>query len=139
MSWLLALLAQAAAPATPPPLPPPTAEVAKEIVVVGNRAKSWRGGLTKRDGKLVCRTRTSTGDREIDAMRCGAMLRCFAPRAAQMDRIAASDLPAEEKNRQYKAVGDGAVPCLEEADAVGIRLLAEQRKGQGRRTGAPTR
>jgi hypothetical protein len=132
----MAFLAQVA-PA--PALPAPSAEVAREIVVVGTRAKTWRGGLTKRDGKLVCRTRQSTGDREIDAMRCGAMLRCFAPRAAEMDRIAASKLPAEDKNRRYKVVSDGAVPCLEQADAVGIRLLAEQRKGQGRREGAPTR
>lgn len=137
MSWLLALLAQTAAPATPPPLPPPSAEVAQEIVVVGTRAKIWRGGVFKRDGKLVCRTRQSSGDREIDAMRCGAMLRCFAPRAAEMDRIAAAKLPDAERQRQFKAVSDGAVPCLEEADAVGIRLLAERRKGQ--RAGAPTR
>lgn len=134
MSWLLALLAQTAAPATPPPLPPPTAEVAEEIVVVGRKAMAWRGGLTKRDGKLVCRTRKTTGDRAIDAVRCGAMLRCFAPRVAEMDRIAASDLPKQERERRYKAVSDGAIPCLEEADAVGIRLLAERRKGQGAAT-----
>lgn len=139
MSWLLALLAQAAAPATPPPLPPPSAEVAQEIVVIGTRAKTWRGGMTKRDGRLVCRTKQSTGDREIDAVRCGAMLRCAAPHVAEMDRIAASDLAREERNRQLTAIITGTMPCMDEAGRVGIRMLAEQREGQDRRVGAATR
>ncbi|GMM91884.1 hypothetical protein [Qipengyuania sp. MTN3-11] len=124
------LLAQAAATA-PPPLPtfvtPPSEAVAEEIVVIGRKLDTWKGGIASQDGQIACRTKQSTGDEDVDAIRCGAMLRCFAPEVEEMNRLSALDVPAEERNRLMQAHAKTLVPCLDAAHKAGMRYLAEVR------------
>lgn len=133
MSFLAAfLVAQAAAvPATAPPLPvfadPPTEKVAEEIVVIGRKLRTWKGGVYNRDGKLTCRIKKSTGDKDIDAIRCGAMLRCIAPAQMEFDRIAALDIPKTDRNRRMQALAERLQPCVEASHEAGMRYLAEAR------------
>lgn len=121
------LMAQAATADLPVPEGPPSEAVSEQITVIGERLKTFKGGVYKKDGQLTCRIEASTGDEAIDMVRCGAMLRCFAPRAAELDTIAASDAPRAERNRRMQAIAEAAQPCLEEASAAGVRMLAEQR------------
>lgn len=126
-----ATAAPAAASATPPPLPTfvtaPSEEVAEEIVVIGRKLETWKGGLSAQDGQLSCRTNRSTGDKEIDGIRCGAMLRCFAPEVPEMNRLSSLDVPTRERNRLMQAHAETLVPCLDEAHEAGVRYLAEVR------------
>ena len=73
---LLAPPVQAAAPAE---------ALAQEVVVIGRKRKTWRATFrTGREG-LTCRTRTSSGDPEIDALGCAAMTQCWPNVRAKFD------------------------------------------------------
>lgn len=120
MSLLLALLA-----ATPAAVPPPTAAVAREIVVIGQKLKSWKGGVSKVDGRMVCRTGKSTGDKALDAIRCGAMLTCMKPLEARVDALMASDRTQGEKRRAFDRLLSGIEPCLADYEAAAVTRLAE--------------
>ena len=140
MSILAALLlAQAATPAAvdpaaPSPLPafdtPPSEAVAEEILVIGRKMAAWKGGVYKKDGRLACRIRESSGEDAVDAIRCGAMLRCFATEEAEFDRIAGLSLPTKERNRMMQALAQTLTPCLDAAHDAGMRFLAESRVTQ---------
>lgn len=123
----LALLTQAAAAELPVPQGPPSEAVAAEIEVIGKQLETFRGGVYKKDGKLTCRIAKSSGDEAVDMVRCGAMLRCYAPKVEALDAIAASDAPKDERNREMQAIVAATQPCVTEASAAGVRMLAEQR------------
>ena len=128
------LLAQSAAAIAPPALPtfdaPPSEAVAREIVVIGRKMKVWKGGIYKKGDRLACRIKVSSKDKDVDAIRCGAMLRCFAPEEAEFDRIAALDVPTKERNRMMQAHAESLTPCLDAAHEAGMRYLAESRAGK---------
>jgi len=123
----LALFAQAGVGDLPTPQGPPTEEVAEQITVIGKRLETFKGGVYKKDGKLTCRIAQSSGDKSVDMIRCGAMLRCYAPKAEELDTIAASNAPKAERNRKMQAVAEATLPCVEEASDAGVRMLAEER------------
>ena len=122
MSFLLALAAAATAP-TPPPSP----DVGQEIVVIGKKLRNWKGGVSKVGGRMICKTSKTSGDRRIDAIRCGAMLTCTRPLESRIDALMASDRSGAEKKRAFDALLQGAVPCLNEQEQTGIARLAEER------------
>ena len=120
---MAAVLFLAAAPAMTSPSP----EVANEIRVIGRRMKGWRGRVIKQDGELACRTRTSTGDKDVDAIRCGSMLACIGPLEGQMDAIANSDMPTAERNRRMSELSMSAAPCMDAYHDRAVAALAAQR------------
>ena len=130
MSILAALIFVQAAPAAPP-LPafvtPPSDAVAQEIVAIDRKMKSWKGGVYPKDGQLTCRISESTGDDDIDAIRCGAMLRCVAPAQADFDRIAALDIAKADREARLAVLAESLQPCIEAAHEAGMRYLAEMR------------
>ncbi len=125
MIMLASLLVLQAGVAAPQPQVSP--EVSDQMLVIGEQLKSWKGGIYKREGKLTCRTTASTGDPEIDAIRCGALIRCFGPNADKMDAIAASGLSKEERNRRMQALTEATKPCVNQAHRAGTMFLAERR------------
>jgi hypothetical protein len=122
VSIAVALLLAAAPAAVPDP--------GSEIVVIARKLKTWRGNLQQVDGKLVCRTRRSTGDTAIDAIGCDGMLACYAPLQPQLDAIAASNLRRAEKNRRMETAARSAIPCLDTYHDGAIDRLAAQRAAQ---------
>ncbi|MDG6079462.1 hypothetical protein E3U23_09680 [Erythrobacter litoralis] len=124
---VLAVVAQAAVPDLPVPQGPPTEEVAEQITVIGQRLKTFKGGVYKKDGKLTCQIAQSTGDKAVDMIRCGAMLRCYAPKADELDAIAASDASQADRNRRMQVIAEATLPCVENASDAGVRMLAEKR------------
>ena len=87
-------------------------------------------GLRKQDGELACRTRRSTGDKDIDAIRCDAMLTCMAPIEGQIDAVASSDLPTAERNRRISELSMSATPCMDDYHDRAVARLAAQRAAQ---------
>ena len=122
-----AIFAQAGVVDLPVPQGPPTEAVAEQITIIGRRLETFNGGVYKKDGKLTCRIARSSGDKAVDMIRCGAMLRCYAPKADELDAIAASDASKADRNRKMQAVAEATMPCVEEASEAGVRMLAEQR------------
>ena len=126
---ILLLFAQAAVPAADAPAKePPTEEaIAAETVAINKVLDKWKGGIYRKDGKLTCRMQQSSGDEAVDLLRCGAMVGCYAPRADELDAIAASDTTEEERVAQMKAITQEAQTCLADAHRQGVRRLAEVR------------
>ena len=125
----LLLLAPSVAMAAQDAAVEPSPEVANEIVVIGQRMDDWKGGLAKVDGELKCRTKKSSGDEIVDAIRCGSMLACIAPLAPQIDEIMASDLGRKEKQARAQEVSETAVPCMEDYNREAVLRLARSRAG----------
>lgn len=103
-----------------------------EIVVMGNKLRDWRGSWRVRDGVVKCKTKRSTGDREIDAIGCGAMVTCMTPLVPQWQEIEDADLPkAELEGRlngllQSAKVGD----CFGTVREQGIAALVAARRSK---------
>lgn len=118
-------LTQAEAPAAEPP-------VDNEIVVLGNKLRAWRGTWRVSDGVVKCKTKRSAGDREIDAIGCGAMVTCMTPLVPQWQAVEDSDLPkAELETRlngllQSAKVGD----CFAAVREQGITALVAARRSK---------
>lgn len=119
---LLAFLAAATVAAAPP-----DPEVAREIVVIARQLKSWKGGVSKVGGRMICKTTTSSGDRAADAIRCGAMLSCMKPLEPRIDALMGSDRSQGDKRRAFQTMLTGIEPCMERyADAATERLATER-------------
>lgn len=120
---LTLLLAQSGAPAATST--PTEEDVARETAVIDEVFDEWQGGIYKKeDGKLTCRMKQSSGDQAVDLLRCGAMIGCYAPRAEELDTIAASDVSVEDRKAQMQEVMDDVQPCIETAHREGKRRIA---------------
>ena len=124
LSFIALTLAQAATPVAS------EEAVAQEIVVIGEKLKDWKGGVYKKDGRLTCRTEESSGDLGVDTIRCAAMVKCYAPRVEELDRIANEDSPRAERNAKMQVIAEEVVPCIEAAEEEGTRLLATARAAE---------
>lgn len=125
MNLLVASLALAAAqPVAEPP-------VVDEIVVMGNKLRDWRGSWRVRDGAVKCKTKRSTGDREIDAIGCDAMVTCMTPLVPQWQAIEDAKLPKAELERQLNGLLQSAkvTDCFTAARQQSIAALVSARRG----------
>ena len=102
-----------------------------EIVVIGQRLRDWRGTWRLEQGKVVCKTRRSTGDEAIDAVGCNAMVACMEPLTAQFVALAEQDLPKRETRNRLNALLEAAdvTQCLTTEREAGIAALAAARRG----------
>ncbi len=123
MTLALALLA--AAPALP--VAPPATDVSREIVVIAKQMRGWKGGVSKVNGRMVCRTSQSSGDKALDAIRCGAMLTCMKPLEPRIDALMGSDRSRREKRDGFDAMAKGIEPCLTAYEADAVSRLAATR------------
>ena len=121
---LLALLIAASAPLAPAS---PTPEVAREITVIGKKLKTWKGGVSKVGGRMICKTSKSSGDKALDAIRCGAMLTCMKPLEPRIDALMASAATAAEKKRGFASMMTGMEQCAATYEAGAVARLAEDR------------
>lgn len=120
MSLLLALALTSAPDAAQP-------EREAEIVVIARKLKDWRGSFRTKKGAVHCQTTRSTGDVEIDAVGCTAMVTCVTPHMAAMQAIAVLRESKEERSRRMNALMQTTLPCMTEQRAAGIAALADRR------------
>jgi hypothetical protein len=99
------------------------------MVVIARKLKDWKGGVSKVGGQMVCKTSKSSGDKAIDAIRCGAMLSCLKPLEPRIDALMGSDLAQGEKRRGFQKILTGIEPCLETYANAATERLARQRVG----------
>ena len=99
----------------------------KEIVVVGDRLKSWKGKFAVRGSRSTCKTTVSTGDAEIDAIGCQAMATCLPP---MQTRIMASDAKGIEPDARKKikeALGRELARCSQDRRDMLVAALVDRR------------
>lgn len=122
----------ALATAQPAAEPVPTEPVDHEIEVIGNRLRNWRGTWAVSDGVVTCKTRRSTGDREIDDLGCAAMTTCMTPLAPQWQEIERADISRKEMSARLNALLASAdvSGCLLSTREKGIAALVAARRSQ---------
>jgi len=108
----------------------PTAE--PEITVIARKLAKWRGNWAIKRGHASCKTSKSTGDREIDAVGCSAILDCMPRFQSQFQALADAKLPkavfaarAEPINKQFGV-------CITGEREAGIAALADRRAGSAK-------
>ena len=116
-----AILLAASAPVAPPAIEE------GEIVVIANKFKTWRGTWKSRKGQLTCKTRKSSGDREVDALSCEHLIACATPIVPQMQAVADAKLPKAERNRQMAELSQPIGPCMTERRNEAIDALLKRR------------
>lgn len=124
MSLLFATLALAA---TQPAVEAPAED---EIVVMGNKLRTWRGTWRVSDGVVKCKTKRSTGDREIDAIGCSAMVTCMTPLVPQWQAIEDAKLSKGELERRLNVLLQSAnvTDCFSKAREQSIAALVSARR-----------
>lgn len=100
-----------------------------EITVIGRKLATWRGNWAVKRGQAQCRTRKSTGDREIDALGCAAMLLCVPKFQDQFQALADAKLPKVAFEAQAAPINKQLGGCLETERSAGIAALADRRAG----------
>ena len=135
MSWLasiLLILAQGAAPAGAPAKVDTSRidpKVAAQVPVIAEKLQQWRGGWGAVGDKLACRTVTSSGDEEIDAIGCYATLTCVKPIYPELKTIADSKATEAEKKAKMRSRLAGLQTCMKQHRGQGIAALALKRGG----------
>lgn len=117
--WLAASI-QAVSPA-------PSAQRAADVVVMGEKLKNWRASVRERKGTMVCSTKTSTGDRELDAIGCNAMATCLTQLKPRLNATLDKKLGAAERNSLRDAVDRDMFTCVTSHRDAGSAALADRR------------
>ena len=127
MTWLapIVLLFAQAAPATAPKAVDPKVEA--QIPLIADKLQAWRGTWGAVQGKLGCKTTTSTGDREIDLIGCQAVLACIRPAYPELKAIADGQAAEADKKRLMTAKLAGLDTCMKQHRGQGIAELALKR------------
>lgn len=99
-----------------------------EIVVIGQRLSHWTGKYAIRGSKLRCSTKTSSGDRDIDALGCKAFDTCADQLASQITATDKKSLPKDTRLEMKESVKRDLSTCVASKRVTLIEELASQRK-----------
>lgn len=124
MSLLLAFALQAAVAV-------PVSATEQKILVIAQKLKNWRGEWKQKKGVNVCKTRKSTGDKQIDLVGCEALLACASKFGPDLQRIAESTKNKKEFSERSKPIYDEMGKCVFSEREKGIAALADKRAGVG--------
>jgi hypothetical protein len=99
-----------------------------EITVIARKLKAWRGSLKFEKGVATCKVRSSSGDREIDAIGCAAMTTCFPRYMPRFEAVLANKtLDAEARKRANAPINAEVTACFTAEHEAGIKALADKR------------
>ncbi|WP_375291187.1 hypothetical protein [Qipengyuania sp.] len=124
LSALLLMTAAAPVAATPAPPAPST-----EIAVIRKRLATWRGSMKKKGDHFVCKTRKTSGDAALDAIRCDAMRYCAQQVDGRMQAVLSASLPKADRQSRMDAVAQSMKPCMETYEDASVAKLARERAG----------
>jgi hypothetical protein len=120
VSLLLALALQAAAAESAP-------QEEQEILVIAQKLKNWRGVWKPNKDNYTCKTKRSTGDKEIDQIGCDAMLVCARKYGPELQAISDSSKNKKEFAERSKPISDEFGRCTFDAREKGVAALADRR------------
>lgn len=120
----VALLAMAAFQAVPAAT---ASDSTAEAVVLGQKLQNWRASVRERKGRMVCTTKTSTGDRELDAIGCNAMATCLAELKPRLNATLDKTLSAADRKSLRDAVDRDLFTCVTTNRDTAAAALAERR------------
>lgn len=125
MSVVAALLLLAAGP--PAGVDP---ALAAQVTAIAGKLHEWRGAWGVAGKTLGCKTARTTGDEDIDAIGCAALLACVKPAYPQLKAIADGKGTVDEKKRKIGAKLATLDTCMKQHRGEGIAALALARTGK---------
>jgi hypothetical protein len=118
---VLALLSASQGFSTPPP------DLERGIIVIGERLRHWTARYAVRGSQTTCRTRRSTGDREIDAIGCAAFEMCVGQLRPRIDESDRADLEGSARRSMKAAIQRDLRTCVDARRGELIAEVAERR------------
>ena len=118
---LLALTLQVASP------PPPADPVAEEVVVIGEKMKTWRATMRLSKKGAECKVKVSTGDAAIDRIGCTAMEQCWPEFLPRFEATRAKDVTDADRKTRTAALNKELGTCVMARRDAAIAELADAR------------
>ncbi|MFN4096391.1 MAG: hypothetical protein ACK4GG_06465 [Sphingomonas sp.] len=118
---LLALALQAATP------PPPADPVAEEVVVIGEKMKTWRATMRLSKKGAECKVKVSTGDPAIDRIGCTSMEQCWPDFLPRYEATRAKGVTAADRKTRTAALNKELGTCVMARRDAAIADLADAR------------
>ncbi len=103
--------------------------VAEEIRVLAERMDAFRGRVRRADGAFACDIDESTGDAALDDIRCNALRYCAMQVDADVQALAALDLPRRERDARIGELAQTVGPCAEDYEDAVLTRMAWERAG----------
>jgi hypothetical protein len=100
----------------------------KEIVVVGQKLDRWQGEFSLRGEKLKCKTKRSSGDKQIDLLGCEAIKLCIMPLQSRLTESDNKALGVARQKELKKEIFDDFTVCGKETRARLVADFVAQRK-----------
>ncbi|WP_337847568.1 hypothetical protein [Sphingomonas sp.] len=116
----LALALQAAAPPAADP-------VAEEVVVIGEKMKTWRGQISSGKNGVVCKVKVSTGDPALDRIGCTAMEQCWPDFLPRYKATRSKGVTAKDRKACTAALDQELSTCVTARHEAAIAELADAR------------
>jgi hypothetical protein len=101
--------------------------VQDDITVIGQRLTKWIGKYEIRGSRMKCKTKSSTGDNEIDAIGCQSFETCASKLQTRIDASDVKDLDKPTRLAMKEAIKRDLHTCVVERRDVLIADLADRR------------
>lgn len=112
----------------------PNPETGEEIVVIGEKLKSWRAKVDFGKNGATCKIKQSTGDAEIDRIGCSAMEQCWPDFLPGFEATRAKGVAADDRKAKTEELNKALGTCVMAKRDTLIAELADKR-ATARRTG----
>lgn len=110
----------------PAAAPVSAAARAREKVLKGKMA-NWRGNWRIAPDAIGCKTVTSTGDARLDLIGCRAVQVCYGAQLPAIAKVQAAPASDADKQTKITALLNAATPCIYQARAAAVEVLAGTR------------
>jgi hypothetical protein len=105
----------------------PDAGAAQEIVVIGQKLKTWRASTSFGKRGAQCKIKASTGDAEIDRIGCAAIEQCWPQFLPGFEATRAKGVRAADRKAKEAALNQELGECMVAKRDAMIADLAEKR------------
>lgn len=98
-----------------------------EVTVIGQKLKMWRASCQTKGAAFTCRTKRSSGDRDVDAIGDAAMAACFPAMRSRLDASQAKAVYPARRKAILAAVNEDYGRCMVKRRDALISALADKR------------
>ena len=123
----LAIVASMLAQNPQPPAPDAQAEIERAVHAMTDQLKRWNASIDSSGSLDTCRTITSSGDPQLDALACQAMSDCAIKMRSISARLEDPAVPDAEKEKLARDSGAQMTTCVADRRSELFRSLAESR------------
>lgn len=98
-----------------------------EVLVIGQKLQTWRASCRTEGAAFACRTKRSSGDREVDAIGERSMEACFPAIRPRYEASQAKGVTVAQRKAIMTAANDDYGRCMIKKRDTLISALADRR------------